>query len=81
MKTDGPKGIHNSHMTILVTGAAGFIGYHVAARLLARGDTVVGLDNLNTYYDVSLKEARLARLTMQPGFRFVKPTRLLSTYA
>ena len=59
-------------MTILVTGAAGFIGYHVAARLLARGDTVVGLDNLNTYYDVSLKEARLARLTMQPGFRFVK---------
>jgi len=72
VKTDGPEGIHNSQMTILVTGAAGFIGYHVAARLLARGDTVVGLDNLNTYYDVSLKEARLARLTTQPGFRFVK---------
>jgi len=57
---------------ILVTGAAGFIGSHVAARLLARGDTVIGLDNLNDYYDVTLKEARLARLTSQPGFRFVK---------
>jgi UDP-glucuronate 4-epimerase len=57
---------------ILVTGAAGFIGSHVALRLLARGDTVIGLDNLNDYYDVSLKEARLARLTSQPGFRFVK---------
>ena len=59
-------------MTILVTGAAGFIGYHVARRLLDRGDTVVGLDNLNAYYDVSLKEARLARLTSHPGFRFAK---------
>ena len=59
-------------MTILVTGAAGFIGYHVAQRLLERGDTVVGLDNLNDYYDVSLKEARLARLQEQPGFRFAK---------
>jgi UDP-glucuronate 4-epimerase len=59
-------------MTILVTGAAGFIGYHVAERLLARGDNVVGLDNLNAYYDVSLKEARLARLAARPGFRFVK---------
>jgi UDP-glucuronate 4-epimerase len=59
-------------MTILVTGAAGFIGYHVAERLLARGDAVVGLDNLNAYYDVSLKEARLARLTARPGFRFAK---------
>ena len=59
-------------MIILVTGAAGFIGSHVALRLLARGDTVIGLDNLNQYYDVSLKEARLARLTSQPGFRFVK---------
>ena len=59
-------------MIILVTGAAGFIGSHVAARLLARGDTVIGLDNLNDYYDVTLKEARLARLTSQPGFRFVK---------
>jgi UDP-glucuronate 4-epimerase len=59
-------------MTILVTGAAGFIGYHVAERLLARGDTVVGLDNLNSYYDVSLKEARLARLAPRRGFRFAK---------
>ena len=59
-------------MTILVTGAAGFIGSHVSERLLSRGETVVGLDNLNAYYDVSLKEARLARLAARPGFRFVK---------
>ena len=59
-------------MKILVTGAAGFIGMHVAERLLARGDQVVGLDNLNDYYDVTLKEARLARLSGQPGFRFVR---------
>jgi len=59
-------------MTILVTGAAGFVGYHVARRLLDRGDMVVGLDNLNAYYDVSLKEARLVRLTSHPGFRFAK---------
>jgi UDP-glucuronate 4-epimerase len=57
---------------ILVTGAAGFIGFHLSNRLLARGDTVVGLDNLNDYYDVRLKEARLARLEAQPGFRFVR---------
>ena len=49
-------------MHILVTGAAGFIGFHVARRLLARGDTVTGFDNLNDYYDVALKEARLAEL-------------------
>ena len=49
-------------MKILVTGAAGFIGYHVSTYLLKRGDEVIGLDNLNTYYDVSLKKARLARL-------------------
>ena len=55
-----------------VTGAAGFIGMHVTQRLLARGDTVIGLDNLNDYYDVSLKKARLARLDGKPGFRFVK---------
>ncbi len=59
-------------MLYLVTGAAGFIGYHVSERLLSRGDTVVGLDNLNNYYDVRLKEARLARLQGKPGFIFVK---------
>jgi UDP-glucuronate 4-epimerase len=53
---------------ILVTGSAGFIGFHVARRLLARGDEVVGVDNLNDYYDVSLKQARLERLLGQPGF-------------
>jgi UDP-glucuronate 4-epimerase len=57
---------------ILLTGAAGFIGYHLAERLLARGDEVVGLDNLNDYYDVRLKQARLARLEGKPGFRFIK---------
>ena len=59
-------------MRILVTGSAGFIGYRVAERLLARGDEVVGLDNLNEYYDPALKRARLARLESQPGFRFEK---------
>ena len=59
-------------MKILVTGAAGFIGMTTSLRLLARGDEVVGLDNLNDYYEVSLKESRLARLTSLPGFRFVK---------
>ncbi len=57
-------------MKILVTGAAGFIGYHLCQRLLARGDTVTGIDNLNDYYEVSLKEARLAQLSGQAGFRF-----------
>ena len=57
---------------ILVTGAAGFIGYHMAARLLERGQAVVGLDNLNDYYDVTLKEARLRRLQADPGFRFAR---------
>ena len=57
-------------MRVLVTGAAGFIGSHVAHRLLDRGDDVVGLDNVNDYYDVSLKEARLARLTARSGFQF-----------
>ncbi|MSO55163.1 MAG: NAD-dependent epimerase/dehydratase family protein [Rhodospirillales bacterium] len=57
-------------MTVLVTGAAGFIGSHVAHALLARGDTVVAFDNLDPYYDVVLKEARLARLTAKPGFTF-----------
>ena len=59
-------------MKILVTGAAGFIGSTATLRLLARGDEVVGLDNLNDYYEVSLKENRLKRLTSLPGFRFVK---------
>ncbi len=57
-------------MSILVTGAAGFIGYHVCERLLARGDSVVGVDNLNGYYDPALKRARLERLSSRPGFRF-----------
>jgi len=57
---------------LLVTGAAGFIGSATARRFLARGDEVVGLDNLNDYYDVTLKQARLARLESQRGFRFVK---------
>jgi UDP-glucuronate 4-epimerase len=57
-------------VTIVVTGAAGFIGYHVAEALLARGDVVVGLDNLNSYYDVRLKEARLDRLRARPNFSF-----------
>ena len=57
-------------MAILLTGAAGFIGYHVAERLLARGDDVVGIDNLNDYYDVTLKQARLDRLQTDDGFSF-----------
>ena len=59
-------------MKILVTGAAGFIGFHVAKRLLERGDHVVGLDNLNDYYDVNLKYARLAQIEDHENFRFVR---------
>ena len=59
-------------MKVLVTGAAGFIGMHASERLLARGDEVVGLDNLNDYYDPQLKRDRLARIQPHPKFRFVK---------
>ncbi len=59
-------------MTVLVTGAAGFIGYHVAEALLAGGETVVGLDAISSYYDVRLKEARLERLRRHKGFTFIK---------
>ena len=58
-------------MRVLVTGAAGFIGFHLANRLLERGDSVVGLDDLNAYYDVRLKQARLDRLKPQKRFDFV----------
>ena len=59
-------------MRILATGAAGFIGSRLSERLLARGDEVLGYDNVNAYYDPALKEARLARLQPQPGFQFVR---------
>ncbi|MBC7622396.1 MAG: NAD-dependent epimerase [Aeromicrobium sp.] len=59
-------------MKILITGAAGFIGHFLALRLLGRGDTVVGVDNLSDYYEVSLKEARLAKLQGHAAFTFIK---------
>ena len=58
--------------TILLTGAAGFIGYHLAQRLLAAGDQVIGFDNVNDYYDPALKRGRLAQLAPQAGFRFIE---------
>jgi UDP-glucuronate 4-epimerase len=57
-------------MTLLITGSAGFIGYHLAARMLESGERVIGIDNLNDYYDVALKRARLARLEQHPAFTF-----------
>jgi UDP-glucuronate 4-epimerase len=57
-------------MALLITGAAGFIGYHLAARMLEAGEPVIGIDNLNDYYDVALKRARLARLERHEGFTF-----------
>ncbi len=59
-------------MTILITGAAGFIGYHVCKALLARGELVIGVDNLNDYYDPTLKQARLEHLLSARGFRFYR---------
>ena len=65
-----PIGRVSNHMTVLVTGAAGFIGMHVSQFLLDRGDKVVGIDNLNDYYDVNLKYARRDRLVGRNGFEF-----------
>lgn len=59
-------------MTVLITGVAGFIGSHLAKRLINRGDCVIGIDNLNDYYDVSLKLDRLKPLMQEPDFRFIK---------
>ena len=60
----------NSSDPILVTGAAGFIGFHVACRLARDGRAVIGIDNLNSYYDPALKKARLAELSALPSFQF-----------
>jgi len=70
MYTDG--GGARSDASVMVTGAAGFIGFHVAKRLLDRGERVIGIDNVNDYYDVSLKEARLSLLVPHPSFSFEK---------
>ena len=59
-------------MKILVTGSAGFIGFHVSKRLLKEGYHVVGMDNLNDYYSVQLKEDRLSQLVILPNFKFYK---------
>jgi UDP-glucuronate 4-epimerase len=73
-------------MTVVVTGAAGFVGYHVAGALLARGERVIGIDSVNDYYDPRLKEARLALLAGSPGFTFHRadiadPERLAAIFA
>ena len=59
-------------MKVLITGSAGFIGSALALRLLERGDEVIGIDNLNDYYDVDLKKARLARTLAQPGYTDIR---------
>lgn len=66
------EGVSTAGAKILVTGAAGFIGMHVARLLLERGEEVTGVDNLNDYYDPALKSARLAVLEKYPNFRFFK---------
>ena len=63
-----------NNLPVLVTGAAGFIGYHVAHRLASNGCPVVGIDNLNAYYDPKLKQARLDQLATFPRFRFTSST-------
>ncbi|MDP2157577.1 MAG: NAD-dependent epimerase [Nitrospirota bacterium] len=67
-----PHSSGHAPQKVLVTGAAGFIGYHLATRLLARNDEVVGLDNLNDYYDVNIKLARLKQVAMNPNFKPVR---------
>jgi UDP-glucuronate 4-epimerase len=67
-----PRERRGGFMSILVTGAAGFIGFHVAKTLLERGEHVIGIDNVNEYYDVRLKEARLAQLGRFPSYSFFK---------
>jgi UDP-glucuronate 4-epimerase len=68
----GPRQVKDGAMTVLVTGAAGFIGFHVCKALLARGERVIGVDNVNEYYDVRLKEARLRELAAEKRFQFAR---------
>ncbi len=72
MPPASPSDSRSTPQTLLVTGAAGFIGFHTARRLLERGENVVGFDNVNAYYDVALKEARLKLLCDFPNFQFVR---------